>query len=130
MILGIGIDIIEIERVRKLAEKQSFIQRILTPKEQECLPLQHEQRRMEHIAGRFAAKEAASKALGTGIGKEVSFQDIEILSERNGRPHLHIRQEVLQRLFPDSREIAVHLSISHSHHYAVAQVVVEQANPC
>ncbi|MDM5227737.1 holo-ACP synthase [Cytobacillus sp. NJ13] len=116
MISGIGIDIADLERIRKIiARQERFPERILTPKEQavyRCLP---EKRRAEYLAGRFAAKEAFSKAWGTGIGVELSFQDIEIEKDEKGKPYI-------SKPFKDG----IHLSISHSREYAVAQVVIEK----
>ncbi|MDF2535628.1 MAG: 4-phosphopantetheinyl transferase [Bacillales bacterium] len=91
MIKGIGIDIIELDRIEKILNKTPhFCERILTSEEIAVFnSLSAQQRRVEWIAGRFAAKEAFSKALGTGIGKEFSFQSISILNDENGRPVVH-----------------------------------------
>ncbi|MFC4322045.1 holo-ACP synthase [Litchfieldia salsa] len=115
MIVGIGIDIVELHRIKKIVERQKkFINRILTEKE----IIQFEQytghRKIEFLAGRFAAKEAYSKAVGTGIGKGLSFVDIEVFSDEKGKPC--IKNKGLE---------TVHLSISHSKDYAVAQVIIE-----
>lgn len=127
MILGIGVDIIEIERIKKLAERQEgFVSRLLTAKEQTYLSLHSGTRRGEFLAGRFASKEAASKALGTGIGKQIGFHDIEIFPDVNGKPELHINPLVMDRFFPEGRKIRFHISISHSREFAVAQVIMEQ----
>lgn len=116
MIIGTGIDIVEIGRIRKLVESQPrFPDRVLTEKEKTIYSTYNERRGIEFLAGRWAAKEAFSKAKGTGIGKELSFHDIEIESDPLGRP-------IVTRPFTDG----VHLSISHSEHYAIAQVVIEK----
>ncbi|WP_028401274.1 holo-ACP synthase [Ectobacillus panaciterrae] len=117
MIIGTGIDIIELERIEKLMEQQKFIDRILTEREQEAAFRLHGQRKVEFVAGRFAAKEAYSKAAGTGIGKEVSFLDLEILNDERGKPVLTA---------PVSH--IVHVSISHSKQFAVAQVILESSS--
>lgn len=115
MIKGIGIDIIELSRVREIISRQpKFIDRVLTAGEKQRFSELAERRKVEFLAGRFAAKEAFSKALGTGIGKELSFLDIEISSDELGKP-------VIKK-----PEVRVHLSISHSRDYAVAQVVIEE----
>lgn len=115
MIKGIGIDIIEISRVRDMIERQSkFIDRILTPKEKQWYEALSSNRKVEFLAGRFAAKEAFSKANGTGIGRELSFLDIEIESDPSGKP------------FIAKPKVQSHLSISHSREYAVAQVLIEE----
>ncbi|RBP87986.1 holo-[acyl-carrier protein] synthase [Cytobacillus firmus] len=117
MISGIGIDIAELERIRKIiARQERFPERILTSKELDGYRCLTEKRRAEYLAGRFAAKEAFSKAWGTGIGEELSFQDIEIEKDEKGKPYI-------SKPFKDG----IHLSISHSREYAVAQVVIEKA---
>ncbi|WP_075980479.1 holo-ACP synthase [Bacillus massilinigeriensis] len=116
MITGIGIDIVEIERIQLLLDRQNkFIDRILTDKEKKEFELFSGRRRLEFFAGRFAAKEAFSKAFGTGIGESLSFLDIEITKEANGRVFI-------TKPFNEG----VHLSISHSEQYAIAQVVIEK----
>lgn len=115
MIKGIGIDIIEINRIaRAVHKRERFVRRILTEKEHARYDkLPSERRRLEFLAGRFAAKEAFAKAMGTGIGK-LSFQHIEILSDKHGAPNLACA----------TYEGNVFISISHSKEYAVAQVVL------
>ncbi|WP_110926392.1 holo-ACP synthase [Bacillus massiliglaciei] len=118
MIKGIGIDIAELARVQQVAERQPrFAERVLTEPELAVLASLRGRRRIEFLAGRFAAKEAFSKAMGTGIGKELSFLDIEIGAEPSGKPAI---------VQPFSA--GVHLSISHSREYAVAQVVIEETD--
>lgn len=79
MIYGIGLDITELKRIAAMAARQKrFAERILTPGELDQYHELSEKRKIEFLAGRFAAKEAFSKAFGTGIGKQLSFQDIEI----------------------------------------------------
>jgi holo-[acyl-carrier protein] synthase len=115
MIKGIGTDIIELSRVSELISRQGkFIDRILTVNEKEKFERLSDTRKVEFLAGRFAAKEALSKALGTGIGSELSFLDIEVDADHLGKPYF---------IKPEGR---VHLSISHSREYAVAQVVIEE----
>lgn len=127
MIVGIGVDIVEIERISKLVKRQkSAISRFLTIEEQQLLQGKPEARQAEFIAGRFAAKEAGSKALGTGIGGTLSFLDMEVLPTESGKPEMKIKEEVYERLGLDLSNVRVHLSISHSSAYAIAQVVVEQ----
>jgi holo-[acyl-carrier protein] synthase len=113
MIKGIGIDIVEIERIEKMDHLDRFIERILSKKEQELYySFQGQNRKSQFLAGRFAAKEAYSKAYGTGIG-ELRFNDIIVLNDDLGKPYIV------------SERNNVHLSISHSDHYAVATVVIE-----
>ncbi|WP_068676135.1 holo-ACP synthase [Oceanobacillus sp. Castelsardo] len=117
MIKGIGIDIIELERIQKSIKNERFVDRILTKKEKDLyLTLKNKKRRIEFVAGRFAAKEAVAKALGTGIGK-LSFQHIEVLPNELGAPIIEVQGLEKEKIF---------LSITHSKSYAVAQVVMEQ----
>jgi holo-[acyl-carrier protein] synthase len=114
MITGIGIDIIELSRIEEILTRQKkLVDRILTLSEKEIFEQLPQRRRVEFLAGRFAAKEAYSKANGTGIGKELSFLDIEIKSDSAGKPYF---------IKPETR---AHLSISHSKEYVVAQVIIE-----
>lgn len=114
MISGIGIDIVEIDRIANLLVNDKFSKRILTNDELKQYKKLKGQRQAEFLAGRFAAKEAFSKAYGTGIGAELSFQDIEIKVNDQGKP-----------LIIKPLSTGVHLSISHSKQFAVAQVVIE-----
>ncbi|HIS28928.1 MAG TPA: holo-ACP synthase [Candidatus Avamphibacillus intestinigallinarum] len=118
MIRGIGIDLVEIERIQKqFKQKERFMNRILTVHEKAaCQQLHSERRQLEYLAGRFAAKEAFSKAVGTGIG-QLSFQDIEILNDEHGAPYITATGFDHEKLF---------ISISHTEHYATAQVVIEK----
>lgn len=121
MITGIGTDLIELSRVEKVVSRLS--RRILTEEELSSLP-RHPRRRLEFVAGRFAAKEAVSKALGTGIGQFCSFQDIEILNDQQGKPFVALSSRLMHSLFSE-RPIHVHLSVSHSEHYVMAMAVIE-----
>lgn len=115
MIVGIGIDIIEMERIEHTYKRQpKFVERILTEQEMDYFSSLQERRRIEFLAGRFAVKEAYAKATGTGIGERLSWQDIEIVPDSMGKP----------TLCSDSENIA-HVSISHSKEYVVAQVILE-----
>lgn len=116
MISGIGIDIIELDRIKSFIErKPGFANRILTENELINYKELKESRKIEYLAGRFAAKEAFSKAMGTGIGKTLSFQDIEVDKDEQGKPYI---------VKPICN--GVHLSITHSREYACAQVIIEK----
>ncbi len=117
MINGIGIDIVEIARLEKLHKRQPrFVTKLLTKQEINQFNMcKTERRKTEFLAGRFAAKEAFAKAYGTGIGK-LGFKDIEITTNNYGAPSIY--SEFV-------RESNVLLSISHSEHYAIAQVIIE-----
>jgi holo-[acyl-carrier protein] synthase len=116
MIIGIGIDIVELERIENLLQKQPrFPEKVLTGKERVNYESLNGKRKIEYIAGRFAAKEAFVKAAGTGISKTFGWHDIEVLNEENGKPFL------LANI-----ECTVHVSITHSNANAVAQVILER----
>lgn len=122
MIVGIGTDIVEIDRIVGVLSRQgeSFARRILTPAEREQLLSKKDHARF--LAKRFAAKEAASKALGTGFRQGVSWQNFEITSDELGRPHLTLRGQA-QLLLQEKGASVSHLSISDEKHYAIAFVV-------
>lgn len=117
---GIGIDIIEVSRIKYMMEKygDKFFKRILTDKEIaycKSFKLNSEL----HFAGRFASKEAYSKAIGTGISKEFGWKDIEVLNDNRGKPYIHHVKE---------SEFSNHIfdiSISHTKEYACAVVICE-----
>lgn len=115
MIKGIGIDIVELNRIKQAFERNERLkERILTRNELAQFEQLSQKRKIEFLAGRFAAKEAFSKAYGTGIGRDLSFQDIEITNDERGKPYV-VKPEFGR----------IHLSISHSECYAIAQVIIE-----
>lgn len=127
MIIGIGTDIVELGRIRKIMEEsagQRFVQRILTPAEQ-ALAEQRKARKYEFVAGRFAAKEAVSKAFGCGIGGKVGLQDMEIVPDSNGKPGCTLSEGAWTRLGLNPDKTRIHLSITHSEESAAAFAVIE-----
>ena len=116
MIKGIGIDLIELNRIDKALKKNGrFVYRILTANETKKYESLHKyNRKLEYLAGRFAAKEAFAKATGKGIGK-LSFKHIEVLNDENGAPKMHVSGYDTNK---------VYISITHSKEYAVAQVII------
>jgi holo-[acyl-carrier protein] synthase len=115
-----GIDIIEVNRIKKVLEEhgERFLQRILTEKEIEyCRSYSKPEL---HFAGRFAAKEAYSKAIGTGVGKSFSWKDIEIINDKKGKPFIvHLKENEFSKLRFD-------VSISHTENYGCAVVVCNE----
>ena len=127
MIYGVGTDIVNIDRIQKiiLKNREGFIKRVLTEHEQALFANKADS--AAFCAKRFAAKEAFSKALGTGIGKVVSFQDLTVRNNENGKPHF-IPSEKL-RLYLLEKEIKqAHLSISDESQNAVAFVILETSS--
>lgn len=115
MIKGIGIDIIELDRIFVKINDEKFLDRILTQNEKNhYIKIKSSNRKTEYLAGRFAAKEAYSKACGTGIGS-LSFLDIEILNDINGKPYIS-----------KPKNTRTHITISHNKVYAIANVIIEE----
>jgi len=115
-ISGLGNDIIEIERIRESYKRhgQPFLDRLFTEKEQEYCKKQKDP--VPRLSGRFAAKEAIVKALGTGFGEEVEWRDIEILPDNKGNPQVSFSSAMNERL----NHPKVLLSISHCKSHATA----------
>ena len=115
MIKGIGLDVTEIERITIAHQRSSKLkERILTPRELDRFEKLNDKRQLEFLAGRFAAKEAFAKALGTGIGKSCSFQDVEVLPNEVGKPMLFFKE----------KEVEGYVSITHTKQFAAAQVIL------
>lgn len=124
MILGIGIDIIEVARIAASLEKfgHRFGKRILSPDEIEyCLAHAHP---APFVAARFAAKEAISKAFGTGIGVQLGWQDMEIAHRDSGEPFVILHGKG-KNLFDSRRAKGLFISISHTDAYAAVVAVLE-----
>ncbi len=124
MILGTGIDIIEVSRIAASYEKfgERFINRILRPSEI-AYAMSHK-RPAPFLAVRFAAKEAISKAFGTGIGRQLTWQDMEVARKESGEPYV-ILHDCGARLLQERGGRLVHLTLSHTENYAVAMAILE-----
>lgn len=124
MIVSIGIDIVEVDRIKATIGRlgQPFIDRVFTPAEIEYCDGRAS--RFVHYAGRFAAKEAAMKALGTGWGEGVAWREVEILPSESGAPQLVLHGAALERFAKLGAQRSL-VSISHTDVHAVAQVVLE-----
>lgn len=123
MIKGIGVDMVEIDRVRKLIEKdQGFAERIFTPRE--IAYCESKFFKAQHYAARFTAKEAFFKALGTGFRGGMSWQDVEVENDALGKPQLLLAAVALQQFRKRKLKTAL-LSLSHTRDMAVALVVIE-----
>lgn len=116
MIIGTGIDLTEIERIKQMhVEHPHMFDKILTPNERAQYERRQGQAQAEYLAGRFSLKESFSKALGTGIGRHFSFQDAEFLDDELGKPH------AVQSVFDG----VVHVSVSHTAQLVMTQVILE-----
>jgi len=122
-ILGHGIDIVETQRIAKLLEDHSerFLDRCYTPAEQ-AYCRRNLRRYVEHLAGRFAAKEAVLKVLGTGWRRGIAWTDIEIVSEPSGAPKVVLTGECL-RIAQGLGISRWHVSISHIETHATASAI-------
>jgi holo-[acyl-carrier protein] synthase len=122
MICGLGIDVVELERIKTALARfgDRFTARILTPAERSMLPALA----LARTAGLFAAKEAAAKALGTGFAQGVTFHTLEILSDAAGRPSLTLSGPALARA-ATLGATSWHVSITHSRDTAAAVVILE-----
>ena len=126
MIVSIGIDIIEVRRIREVLERTpSFKERVFTPSERAYCDARRAVA-AQHYAARFAAKEAALKALQTGWRGGIAWHDVEVASHDNGAPYLIFHGKVLE-LFQRSGATSMHLSMSHTSEHAVAEVVLERS---
>lgn len=116
MIIGTGVDITEVRRMQKAMEKwgKDFLHRIFTQEELENAKTRGSFH--QHLAGRFAAKEAVFKALGDA---QLNWKDVQILNDRDGKPYCKL-------LNNKGRKIEVHISISHVKTYAVASAIITQ----
>jgi holo-[acyl-carrier protein] synthase len=121
MILGVGVDLAEVPRFER--PKRALLERLFTEKEQKYCA--SKPRAAIHLAGRFAAKEAFLKALGTGYSNNIGWKEIEIVHRPNGQVSLQL-SGVASRYCKRMRIKNIHLSISHTHTFAVAVVVVER----
>lgn len=127
MLVGMGTDIVEVERISAGLERfgPRYAAKILSPAELALLAPGGGLPPAVRLAGRFAAKEAAVKALGTGFSAGIGLHDVEILADAGGRPLLSFAGRARMRLQQlGARNL--HVSISHERHYAVAVVILEK----
>ncbi|MFN0157560.1 MAG: holo-ACP synthase [Bacteroidota bacterium] len=122
MVRGIGVDIIEIARIRESIDQHgnTFLDRIFTPRE--ITYCTAKQNRYQHFAARFAAKEAVSKALSTGWTGEFTWRDVEVDNDDLGKPHIALHGKLREKL----SGCAVHVSISHDQSHVVAMALIEE----
>ncbi|MBS4035689.1 MAG: holo-ACP synthase [Ignavibacterium sp.] len=121
MILGIGIDIIEIDRVKESIDRfgDHFLNKIYTPNELEYCLSKHN--KYQHFAARFAAKEAIYKALSSEWGSDISWQDIDIMNEPNGLPVVKFSGNLEEFVNKDK---SIKISMSHSDNYVACVAIV------
>ncbi len=122
MIVGVGIDLLEVEKIRQDTESNVFLRKVFSPLEiAECRSVLNS---TERFAGKFAAKEAFMKAIGKGIRQAVWFTQIEVLDDENGQPHIQVTGEAQASLIALNVN-TVHVSITHTRHNAAAVIILE-----
>lgn len=130
MILGIGTDLVEIPRLKLSIERygEKFLNRIFTPLERQAADKLEDGKRIAYYAKRYAAKEATSKALGSGIGRLAGWQEIETLNNEKGAPVVQISGQTAAALqvLSQGAEARLFISLSDERKYASAFVVIEK----
>src|SRR5699024_2351344 len=116
MIHGVGVDLIEVDRIKKSYLRQDkLIEQVLSINEQKRFnQFNNEARKIEFLVVRFTCKAALSKALGTGLSKSIALNEIDCFNDERGKPCIHYDG------------FKVHVSISHTEHYAMSQVIIEK----
>jgi holo-[acyl-carrier protein] synthase len=122
MIIGIGTDIIEVERVARAISKEAFKKKVFSERE---ISYCESQKKEESYAARFAAKEAFFKALGTGWRDGMGITEVEILNDELGKPSIHLHGKA-EEVFKQKGGTHIHISISHIKTQAIAFVILEQ----
>ena len=130
MIIGLGSDIVEIERIGRLLERhgERFLARVFSPRERALAEERGPGARVATLAKRFAAKEAAAKALGCGFREGVQWHDIEVVNDAMGAPRLALHGGAaarLRALVPAGRAARLHVTLSDERRYALAVVIIE-----
>jgi len=123
-IFGAGIDLIEISRIRKSIKNKNFIDRIYSKSEiQQARSLKN---KSSFFAKRFTAKEAFSKAMGTGISEGISFNEITVVNNIKGKPSIKLSGKTKSVVLKKIKKAKVYLSLSDERTHAVAMVIIEQ----
>lgn len=119
-----GIDLIEVERIKKIINRygNSFLRKVFTEKEIEYCNAKKSSC-MQSIAARFSAKEAVLKALGTGLTQGISLKDIEIINNFSGKPIVNLYGRALEK-YQNLRAFSIEISLTHCRHYAAAQASI------
>ena len=128
MIVGVGVDLVHIPRIRRMMERwqERFLDRVFTPDEVAYARRRHDP--AEHLAARFAAKEATLKALGTGLSMGVRWREMEVRRPLGGRPTLALSGRT-QAVGAERGVRRLHVSLTHDGEYALAEVLAEGEGP-
>ncbi len=125
-IIGIGVDIVNNNRLKKLSKNKNFVERIFTINEQKkSLKIKN---KINYFSKRYAAKEAFSKATGFGISKKLHFKDIEVKSDNRGKPSIYLNKSTILYLKKKFRvkSFKTNLSLSDEKNYSIAYVIIEK----
>jgi holo-[acyl-carrier protein] synthase len=123
MIAGIGIDLIEVEKIAASIGSESYLRKVFTEDEiKECRSVSNS---AERFAGKFAAKEACMKAVGKGIRQGIWFTQIEVLNEESGAPYVRVNGE-MEASMKEMGVKTIHISVTHTKSTAAAIVILEQ----
>ena len=120
-----GIDIVEIRRISKIYEKFgiNFLIKVLSKQELKIIPTQ-KKRRIDFVSGRFVAKEATAKALGTGFRNGLSFKKISVINDNYGKPEIILDRNINELLKKKTKDFNIIVSISHEKKYCIASVII------
>jgi holo-[acyl-carrier protein] synthase len=123
MIVGIGIDLIEVEKIAMSIGSETYLRKLFTAAEiEECNSVINS---AERFAGKFAAKEALMKAIGKGIRQGIWFTQIEVLNEESGAPYVRVYGE-MESSMKELGVKTIHISVTHTKNTAAAVVILEQ----
>lgn len=123
MIIGTGVDIVDIARIEKSIAKAGFLEKVFS--ENETAYCQKMNRPGQNFAGKFAAKEALVKALGEPFYFKFELNKVEILNDDSGKPEFKLNKDFREH-YQIADDTRIHLSISHCHTYAIAMVTIEK----
>tara|TARA_B100000401_G_C52750332_1_gene692868 strand:+ start:680 stop:1066 length:387 start_codon:yes stop_codon:yes gene_type:complete len=125
-VIGIGVDIINNNRLKKSIKNKNFLKRIFSAKEQKISSKL--KNKVNYFSKRFAAKEAFSKATGLGISENLHFKDIEIVSDKKGKPYINLSESTISYLKNKFKvkSFKTNLSLSDEKNYSIAYVIIEK----
>ncbi|MDB2447985.1 holo-ACP synthase [Gammaproteobacteria bacterium] len=124
MIYGIGTDIVNISRFKKMKSIKSFSKKILSVDELKISSTYNEEKLIKYLAKQFAAKEALSKAFGTGIRKPILFKELEVLRDENGKPYFNPLGDIKKTLI-NLGITKTHVSLADESEHAIAFAILE-----
>ena len=124
MIYGIGTDIVNISRFKKMKSLKSFSEKVLSDNELKISLINNEEKLIKYLAKQFACKEALSKAFGTGIRKPILFKELEVLRDEKGKPYFNPLGDV-KKIIVNLGITKTHVSLADESEYAIAFAILE-----